>query len=259
MLTIQDTVTGYTQFCPVTNRKATTLVRTLYLEWFCKYGVPVGIHTDNAREFTEGMKHAMCEALGINETYCGFYAHHQNGSVERAHRFLTESLKVLQLQDRNLVFRGWPEWVKIIACKYNSGWCTSVNDSPHYLVYGMDYCAEFEDNIRGLRQLPMGLETIEKLDKAALRYRREQFEKRCAQQGQQVGIQGQDDQFIPGDVVWQVGTKTGKKFSPNQGPYRVLEVEADNVYKVGELTSDKNVQRLAGDNLRLCSSLDGQI
>ena len=67
-------------------------------------------------------------------------------------------------------------------------------------------------------------------------------------------VEDEEENLLPGDlVVWRKPKGRGRKFKQNEGPFRVCEVIANNLYEVRELYGSEKL-KLEGKQLQLCHS-----
>ena len=248
ILTIIDHLTSYVKFVALKNRSSNTIVEQLWQNWASTWGWPFWIHTDNAQELQAGLQKALQEERGIKKSYCGVYAAHQNGRVERAHRFLGEQLRIYSLETGSL--RYWHKELTNISARHNLCYNPRVKSTPSKLVLGYDL-SEGSEEVRGLPVEQNMERYMKKMDEAA-----REFRKYDAYQEDVALIQ--DTSFNPGDLVF-VQCKEAKKskFNLNQGPYEVREVLGSNSYRVWDTMQDKIVI-MDGKNLRRCFSTTGE-
>jgi hypothetical protein len=61
VLCITDAFTKYAVVTDVQNKNAGTVADTIFKEWFCKFGIPAQIHTDEGKEFINKLAAKMME------------------------------------------------------------------------------------------------------------------------------------------------------------------------------------------------------
>ncbi len=59
ILCITDAFTKYAMVTAVENKEAETVAKTIFSEWFCKFGIPVQIHTDGGKEFVNKLSNEL--------------------------------------------------------------------------------------------------------------------------------------------------------------------------------------------------------
>ncbi len=51
ILCMTDTLTKYVELVPLPNKEAATTEEAIFDKWFCHFGVPLALVTDQAKEF----------------------------------------------------------------------------------------------------------------------------------------------------------------------------------------------------------------
>jgi len=251
VLSIVDRVSNLTRFLPMKGKTAKEAFKTILMEWITIYGFPESIHADN--EFSNELQDLWTDYFGINSTFTAFYAPFQNGQVERIHRFLAEHIR---LSDKHIT--EWPGMIKIIAAKYNAGWCSSINESPFFVAYGVDFHFN-HGNPRQERQFT-DAELLKDIEQATIDYRNAKFEEKLQAWMEKGAPRGK--QFKSGDIVWWNTRGINpriRKFDPVLGPYRIIEHVADNLYILQKIGSRKHEVRAAGEHLIECKADHGDI
>jgi len=238
ILTVQDSLTSFVKFIPIKNKTAKHIMERLKIEWMEQYGVPKEIHMDNAKEFIKMLQDCL-NKWDIKSSYCGIYAHSQNGRVERVHRYLTDQLKVLKMKKLDL--KEWPLEVYTIAKRYNSNFIEKLKGSPHRLVYGY----EMEDNWEKQSNYRIEDEWIKQMDDRLRGVRESGMEEK---------------QFTPGEFIFlQLPNEAKKyKYDENRGPFEVIGVLGNNTYTIWDTGLQKEVI-VSSNHMRNCYSLNGEI
>ena len=192
-------------------------MRGLSENWFKTFGYPKRIHTDNDRSFGSEEFLKFCKERDIGLSKTGIYGHHQNGHVERLHRWLREQIQILRIS-------GEDDWVKacsILQLRYNTGWNASIAEVPYYVVFGRETNAVREMEKKTLKKVTskrvwnMLMETIGNK-------RREKSQLVKGKLNKEVKV---------GDCVWHMAKDAGTKFDQDYGPWRVQEFVGNNVLK----------------------------
>jgi len=236
VLTVIDRLTNYVQFLPIKSREMEEMMKVLARGWIARFGFPDKVHADN--EFDNAWQDAFCEYYGIKKSFTGFYAAFQNGQVERVHRFLGDQIRMLEGEQGK-----WSEYLEYIAAKYNSGWCSAVNESPHFLVYGQDFRNASDEDETILRRIGTLFADVQKLrliDENVRKYREDKFRDILAKLGQEQDTEV--NSFVPGDVVWwrnQGVNPRVRKLDSAAGPFRIMRIVGDNLVEM-DIIDGKN-------------------
>jgi hypothetical protein len=52
----------------IENKKAETVAKAIFSEWFCKFGIPVQIHNDGGKEFVNKLSKELLDLLNVEHT-----------------------------------------------------------------------------------------------------------------------------------------------------------------------------------------------
>jgi hypothetical protein len=77
---------------PLINITSSTLMKFLWQNIICQFGVPKEITVDNAKQFDCDLFKGLCYQIGIEATFALVY-HQSNEAVERANAFIFIAIK----------------------------------------------------------------------------------------------------------------------------------------------------------------------
>ena len=83
VLVMTDVFSKYTLAIPTRDQRAATVAQVLVTEWFCKFGVPARIHSDQGRNFESCLIQQLCSLYGIEKSRTTPYHPAGNGQCER--------------------------------------------------------------------------------------------------------------------------------------------------------------------------------
>ena len=75
----------YVQAYPVDNEQAETVADTLYNKYFCTFGFPHRLMSDQAQAFVGKVLGKLCQQLQVEKVRTSPYHPQSNGQVERVH------------------------------------------------------------------------------------------------------------------------------------------------------------------------------
>ena len=156
-LTIIDSFTRFVSVYPSRNNRACDTARFLY-DYVIKFGrIPSVISTDRGSHFVGQVMKGLCEHLGIKHNVHCAYRPQSTGILERAHRTLKNSLKIVA----NEMNKSWPEVVNQVVAAMNSCHNAATKCSPFYAMYGKNYCLDIprlpEDDPKSFDALTHGM------------------------------------------------------------------------------------------------------
>jgi len=97
VLIVTDHFSRYAQAYPTRDQKAGTVARVLWRNYFCRFGFPAKLHTDQGRNFESAIVKELCKCIGTTKTHTTPYHPQGNGTTERFNRTLMNMLGTLEL------------------------------------------------------------------------------------------------------------------------------------------------------------------
>lgn len=132
VLVVTDHFSRYAQAYPTKDQKASTVAKTLWKNFFCRFGFPAKLHADQGRNFESTVVKELCKCTGIKKTHTTPYHPQGNGTTERFNRTLMNMLGTLEphLKPR------WHEHLDAMTHAYNCTQHDSTGYTPYYLMFG---------------------------------------------------------------------------------------------------------------------------
>lgn len=243
ILTIQDAFSRFTRFIPIKNKKSATINKVMEANWTSIFGVPKYVRVDNAKELIRGVMKTWCFSKNILLEPTGIFSSQQNGGVERIHRFLLDQLNVLKATSGSL--KKWPQFVNMVALKYNNTVNSTIQETPFYIIFGRDA----NTSCLGATRIKS---TQWRKENDAVIFK--QYQKQLSKSKLKIDVK-----LFPGDLVFTPIKKQDKlKFSLNKGPFRVIEIMSSNTYKIQHI-SNKKTQITSGKYIRKIYSVSGEV
>ncbi|XP_063059157.1 retrovirus-related Pol polyprotein from transposon 412 [Engraulis encrasicolus] len=134
VLVMTDVFSKYTLAIPTRDQRASTVAQVLVAEWFCKFGVPSRIHSDQGRSFEGSLIQQLCGFYGIQKTRTTPYHPAGNGQCERFNRTLHNLLRTLPVSRK----RDWNTCLPQVLYCYNTTPHQSTGESPFLLMFGQE-------------------------------------------------------------------------------------------------------------------------
>ncbi|KAL5011209.1 hypothetical protein ScPMuIL_011709, partial [Solemya velum] len=131
ILVITDHFTRYAQAIPTRNQKAKITAQALY-DFFCHYGFPAKLHSDQGRNFESQVIKELCHIAGVKKTRTTPYHPQSNGMTERFNQSLISMLGTLENHQK----ADWRSYVAPLVHAYNATRHDTTGYSPHYLMFG---------------------------------------------------------------------------------------------------------------------------
>ncbi len=134
VLVMTDIFTKYTLAVPTRDQRAETVAQVLVVEWFCRFGVPGRIHSDQGRNFESVLIQQLCCLYGVEKSRTTPYHPAGNGQCERFNRTLHDLLRTLPLSKKG----DWPLCLPQVLFAYNTTPHQATGESPYFLMFGQE-------------------------------------------------------------------------------------------------------------------------
>ena len=132
VLVITDYFTRHIVAIPLPNCSAEKTAEALFNEYFCKFGIPCLIISDQGSHFRNQLMTSMRLLIGYNHVFSTPYHPQTNGIVERFNSTFIPQISKLHNSENN----NWDEYLQAVVFAYNSGTHRTTNYSPYELLYG---------------------------------------------------------------------------------------------------------------------------
>lgn len=132
VLVITDHFTRMAQAFPCKDQTARQVAKVLWNKYFCVFGFPERIHSDQGPNFESELISELLEVSGVRKSHTTPYHPMGNGSVERFNRTLGGMIRALPPEAKV----DWPRRLQTLTFVYN---CTSHETTgfpPFYLMFG---------------------------------------------------------------------------------------------------------------------------
>lgn len=132
VLVITDHFTRYVTAIALPSCTAEMTARTIFNEYFCKFGIPSVILSDQGTHFQNQLMANIQILIGYTHIYSTTYHPQTNGIVERFNATFVPQLAKLHDSQHN----NWDEYLQAVVFAYNTGVHKSTKYSPYELLYG---------------------------------------------------------------------------------------------------------------------------
>ena len=132
ILVVTDHFSRFVQAYKVKDKRAITVAKCLYDNYFRHYGFPWCLLSNQGTEFCNAVLNKMCIYLNIKKLRISPYHPQMNGAVECVHQTLERMIAKLD----NKWCRKWPEHLSSITHAYNSTRSQITGYSPYFLMMG---------------------------------------------------------------------------------------------------------------------------
>ena len=241
---------------PIPNQEAITVAQALVDKFFCHFGLPEQLHSDQGRQFESELLQQICNILRINKSRTTPYHPQSNGVVERFNRTLISMLSTCATEHP---FK-WEDHVQKVCMAYNTSVQLNTSFTPYFLMFGREARLPIDLTFSQPAQSTSTIEYAAQLHTSlneAYQMVRERVRMKQNRQKEVYDKRIHGPSHSPGDLVWLHNAKvprgTNKKFhKPWNGPYRALEKISDQNYRI-ENTHNSKKQVVHFDRLNRCN------
>ena len=249
ILVVTDAFTRYAEAYTLPNQKTLLVAQTLVKEFFCRYGAPDQVHSDQGPNFMANLLKDIFKLYQSKHIHGSAWHPQSQGGVERQNRTLVESLKHYTLAD---VFE-WNTFIPHAIAAYNSSVHASTLFTPYELFFGRQMRLPLDAMIHKPEPVYRDIdgyheETAVRLHAAHQNARHHSAEALQAQ-AKYYNYRAKKRDFRVGDIVYvtnearkakRKNKKDCRKFRfPWLGPCKILEQIGEVVYKILHLDNSK--------------------
>uniref|UniRef100_A0A3B1ITE9 Gypsy retrotransposon integrase-like protein 1 n=1 Tax=Astyanax mexicanus TaxID=7994 RepID=A0A3B1ITE9_ASTMX len=267
VLVAMDYFTKWPEAYAVPDQGAVTTADILVREFFCRFGVPEELHSDQGRNFESEVMAEVCRILGIHKTRTTPLHPQSDGLVEHFNRMLAAQLAMVS--DKNQ--RDWDRHLPVVLLACRSAVQETTGFTPALLMFGRELRTPVSlafgappdgggyasDTPTFVSDLMSSLELAHRLARsnqsAAGQKQKRAYDTRCF-----------GDPLAVGARVWLYNPQRKKGLCPKLqsawvGPCLVLSRLGEVVYKIrwGRRTMIVHRDRLAPYRARLSDTVDG--
>ena len=134
ILVVTDYFTRFAEAYALPDIEATTVADKLLVEFICKYGVPVQIHTDQGSQFTSELFKELCSKLNISKTRNSPFHPQSSGLVEKLNGTIESMLSKFVSKNQ----RDWDKFLPYLMLAYRSSIHDTLGESPNFMMFGRE-------------------------------------------------------------------------------------------------------------------------
>ena len=140
ILVASDYFTKWVECFALPDMRAETTADTLVTQFFCRFGVPRILHSDQGSNFESILFKEMCRLFEIDKTRTTPYHPRSDGMVERFNRTIQQMLRAF-VNDRR---SDWDEHLPYLCMAYRSTEHASTGFTPNMLMLGRESSLPFD-------------------------------------------------------------------------------------------------------------------
>ena len=134
IVVVIDYFTKWPEAFPVPNQEAATVAQVLVDGFFCRFGLPDELHSDQGRNFESTLFQECCRLLGIRKTRTTPLHPESDGMVERFNRTLVQEMAKRCRHGQS----DWDQHIPTILMAYRSAEHETTGYTPAQLMLGRD-------------------------------------------------------------------------------------------------------------------------
>ena len=134
ILCMTDAFTKYVELVPIPNKEAPTVAKAIFEKWFCRYGMPLDIVTDQGSEFCAKLTEDLFKHMQVSHLKTTAYHPQCNSQAEVANKTIAKYLASF-VDDSTL---DWEDYVAPLMLVYNTSFHRSIKTTPFFLTYGIE-------------------------------------------------------------------------------------------------------------------------
>jgi len=261
VIVVGDYFTKWMEAYPVPNHKAETVATTLVDNFFCRFGIPQSLHSDQGRDFESKLFQEMCQLLDIDKTRTTPWHPQSDGMVERFNRTLQTLLKQTIQQNQE----DWDQHIAVCCMAYRSSVHDVTKKTPNMLMLGRELPMPSHLLVKSPEPVPAYQNMHEyavtlqsKLQKCHEEARINSF-RGMRHQKSQYDRRAHKNKLQKNQFVWlynptkKIGLSPKLQIRWEEKPYKVIEMLSDLVVQIEQLGTKKrrvvhrNQVKLVGD------------
>lgn len=134
VLVVTDYFTRFAEAYAIPDLNTTTVADKLMVEFICRYGLPLQIHTDQGVQFTSELFVELCKRLHIDKTRNSPYHPQSSGLVERLNRTIEDMLSKFISKHQ----RDWDQYLPYLMMAYRSSVHETIGETPCFMMFGRE-------------------------------------------------------------------------------------------------------------------------
>ena len=134
VLGLTDAFTKYVELVALPNKEAPTVAQAIFEKWFCRFGIPLEVITDQGKEFCAELTEDLFKLMKVEHRTTTAYHPQCNSQAEVANKTIAKYLASF-VDDSTL---DWEDYLAPLMFCYNTSFHRSTKATPFFLTYGME-------------------------------------------------------------------------------------------------------------------------
>ena len=132
LLIAMDYFSKWPEAYPLPNQEAITVAKVLVNEFFCRFGIPLELHSDQGRNFESNVFQEVCRLLHIKKTRTTPLHPQSDGMVERLNRTIEAQLAIFARENQT----DWDFHIPFLLMAYRSAVHDTTKCTQADLMFG---------------------------------------------------------------------------------------------------------------------------
>jgi len=247
-----DWYTKWIECIPIPDKTAPVVANALICGVISRHGIPNTILTDCGTEMRNTLMTEMCKILNVNKFEISPFHPSSNGQVERVNRTIGDLLAIFINERQN----DWDTLLPLLLFAYRNTEHSATGLTPFFSLYHRKVRGPFDLDIPQLRPYADDDDYAAQLSKV-MQSTKEQIDRNLllSKEIQEQNRPVKDTTvFHIGDLVLWYNPIAKRGLSPklklaNQGPYKIVSKNNDNVFHIQSLDGKWN-KRVHADQLK---------
>jgi len=134
VLGMTDAFTKYVELVALPNKESRTVAEAIFEKWFCRFGIPLEVITDQGKEFCGELTEDLFKLMRVDHRTTTAYHPQCNSQAEVANKTIAKYLSSFT-DDSTL---DWENYLAPLMFSYNTSFHRSVKATPFFLTYGLE-------------------------------------------------------------------------------------------------------------------------
>ena len=132
ILSMTDAFTKYVEIVALPNKEADTVADAIFAHWFCRYGIPMEIITDQGKEFCNKLSDELFKLMEVKHGRTSAYHPQCNAQAEVGNKTIAKYLRTVVDTSTN----DWENYLAPLMFTYNTSFHRTIQTSPYFLTFG---------------------------------------------------------------------------------------------------------------------------
>ena len=239
IIVVIDYFSKWPEAFAVPNQEAVTVARVLVDGFFCRFGMPEELHSDQGRNFESALFRECCQLLGIRKTRTTPLHPESDGMVERFNRTLVQEIAKRCRHGQS----DWDLYIPTILMAYRSAEHEATGYTPAQLMLGrelrlpLDLLFERPPDAQAQVSMPEYVKSQRDMMCTVRAQTEKNLSIAAGTMKRRTDVKATQEALEEGDEAWLYNPKRKKGQSPKlsspwEGPYRIIKRLSAVTYRI---------------------------